>query len=725
MNRKLFNAQISQYATPTVSGEGSVTLEDNIRCYLPEMKIDGKTFQQTYNGYNLYDISKVTGARPSTTTTPDVAGNAQYGTVTDGVMHLSWAIYANRTIWTGAKIPIKQGGKYYLSAEFWVGSDIVTTNVKALYSLFNYTKNIGAGWASVSFPNERDTWVSKTLMISSVPDDWIGDDVYLSLQSGGSAEQYGDIPMYAKNVIISYGEKKTYEPYVGGIPSPNPGQVIPQYKTESVDIDVSATLDYNHYYSSNDYVVAYDDPIMYTWSDADGETEYPIKFSVSNFLTGNSGDVLMIASSQSDILLGGNAFIIAYGDGTTVDETFYSYYFPDGIYVGVGNSYDGMGENATELYTNYAINANIIMTQSHKVITGVQEIPAYPQEIENANVGMSVTLHGDNLFNQDGTVSDTNFTKAEYEGFDCVKIRPTKSVHPFPCYIPKGTYTVNFDYIGTTTGQVSFAVFATYEDGTQQYIGERGSSADPVFTFRNFKQSRTATMPIVAIEFRFYNIPVLKEYYFKNIMVNTGNAKPYVPYFREEIAIPTSVEVEGVTVPLLFTQWDKLTVDRLNNKVIYTEGSWQRAITGKENWFESWGAISSGYGKYYALNLRPINASCANYNGYSNFFKRLNWTEAKMYGKFVVEHTADSDVIVCATDTTSPVADFKVWLQEKYAEGNPVVFLVKRYTPHEHDITNTDLGQSLLNLATQNGTNTIEVTGNLIPTLTVKHLTHS
>ena len=205
-----------------LTGTSEIVADNGVAEPIISLGVSGNTAQKTFEGYNLYDISKVTGARPSPTTTPDVAGSAQYGTITDGVMHLRWATYANRTIWTGAKIPIKQGGKYYLSAEFLVGSDIVTTNVKALYSLFNYTKNTGTGWTSVSFPNERDTWVSKTLMISSVSDDWIGDDVYLSLQSGGSAEQYSNIPMYAKNVIISYEQARTYEPYVGGIPSPNP-----------------------------------------------------------------------------------------------------------------------------------------------------------------------------------------------------------------------------------------------------------------------------------------------------------------------------------------------------------------------------------------------------------------------------------------------------------------------------------------------------------------------
>lgn len=43
MNRKLFNAQLAQYATPTISGEGSVTASNGVKCYLPYLKIEGNS----------------------------------------------------------------------------------------------------------------------------------------------------------------------------------------------------------------------------------------------------------------------------------------------------------------------------------------------------------------------------------------------------------------------------------------------------------------------------------------------------------------------------------------------------------------------------------------------------------------------------------------------------------------------------------------------------------
>ena len=57
---QLFNAQMAQYATPTTTGESSVVVENGIKCYLPELKIDGNTTQeQSKNLFNAKDTEFV------------------------------------------------------------------------------------------------------------------------------------------------------------------------------------------------------------------------------------------------------------------------------------------------------------------------------------------------------------------------------------------------------------------------------------------------------------------------------------------------------------------------------------------------------------------------------------------------------------------------------------------------------------------------------------------
>lgn len=168
----------------------------------------------TLSGANLYDISKVTGAnRWNASTNPQVAGGTQYGTITDGVLHLKYGVYADNIFWTGAKIPIKQSGDYYVSCSVKIDSSVPTSGTT--FRLLNKSKN-NARTTLVYLPNApiRGEWVRLAPKKVTVPDDWVGDDVYLILQSVGNASQYTNLKQYATNIMITYGEHTKYEPYV-------------------------------------------------------------------------------------------------------------------------------------------------------------------------------------------------------------------------------------------------------------------------------------------------------------------------------------------------------------------------------------------------------------------------------------------------------------------------------------------------------------------------------
>ena len=54
---------------------------------------------------------------------------------------------------------------------------------------------------------------------------------------------------------------------------------------------------------------------------------------------------------------------------------------------------------------------------------------------------------------------------------------------------------------------------------------------------------------------------------------------------------------------------------------------------------------------------------------------------------------------------------FQAWLSEHEANGHPFECVYIIPTPVEHDITDTELGDQLLALAANKGTNTLEITG--------------
>ncbi len=200
-----------------------------------------------------------------------------------------------------------------------------------------------------------------------------------------------------------------------------------------------------------------------------------------------------------------------------------------------------------------------------------------------------------------------------------------------------------------------------------------------------------------------------------------GSSNVEIKLGEHSIVAPKSVTVSGQTVPLLFTEWDKLTVDGESKRVIYTEGSWQRAMRGTERWFEGYWSESNGYGKQYILATgRDYKVTPATYIGYSNSFALTRWANEAPNNSFLVssEATSDTDkgIIQVYTDKVSPVADFKAMLAEKYAEGNPLIFLVKREASNvkQHDITNTDFGQALLSMRVPaEADSTLEIKGGL------------
>lgn len=165
-------------------------------------------------GVNLYDISKVNGAALANTTTPDVAGHESFGTVTNGVLNLAYGVYDRGIIWTGSKIPIKQGGKYNILFDFMCENSMNGSYTYIYISFRNLTKRTSATFAIITDDNVRDVWQVKTPMKSiEIPDTWVGDNVYLQLQVAGNSNQYSKMPIYAKNIMISYNEAKPYEPY--------------------------------------------------------------------------------------------------------------------------------------------------------------------------------------------------------------------------------------------------------------------------------------------------------------------------------------------------------------------------------------------------------------------------------------------------------------------------------------------------------------------------------
>lgn len=172
-----------------------------------------KDMEITVRGTNLFDIDKVKGCDQWATAKPDDVGQYGYGTkLADGSLQSKVGVYDSGSIWTGAKIPIEKSGNYYCSYEVKIDSSINTLSRKVTFGLRNTTKSTGKR-STVYTVSKIGEWEKVSLGYITVPNDWVGDDVYLSTQLNGDSTQFTNLPVYFRNIMITYGEHTAYEPY--------------------------------------------------------------------------------------------------------------------------------------------------------------------------------------------------------------------------------------------------------------------------------------------------------------------------------------------------------------------------------------------------------------------------------------------------------------------------------------------------------------------------------
>lgn len=663
---------------------------------LRNLGVSGNTTQKSYGGYQLLNFKDFTKS------TTDSDGSVITYVVKDGIATVNGkinktAVVAFNDTELVDKSIVFKAGTYTLTPHYYreQGQSIGSCDWMFRYvdtGTRQYVYSSSTGLATFTFDSDFQ-------LVHAQPYIWANKEY----------TNFKYCPALIKGTYTSLDQLPPYEPYVGGIPSPNPGQKIPIYTPTEETVDLTSDLESASitYDSNSLYTIAFEHPFSFNGAES-------LTLKAGYFNTGNPHDVLLVGADTSNILNGyGTLDYIAKGDASQSEVTIYSSGYGDTFYIGFGNIDTGLSVDDVESYRSLAIGAGVSASGIVQVQTGVQEIPAYPQEIVNVNnEGMSVVVRSPSLLpmkDNSGSKTDSDGNVLSWEIKDGIVTLNGKS----------NTFTTI-----TLTASNAFG-WKTLKAGTYTftpyYYKEQGQpmiSCDWQFHILDLgKNVNSYTDPskglaTKAIEGDFYvnachlyiyaNVEFVNYKYapalFEGTYASLDDLPPFQPHFREEIAIPSSVEVNGDTVPLLFTKWDKLTVDRISNKVTYTEGSWQRAITGKENWFESWGAISSGYGKFYCLKITPYrNGTLRDNEGYSTHFKRSRWVESAPKNSFLASHS-DGDLILFCTDKTTKVADIKIWLQEKYAEGNPVVFLVRRYTYLEHDITNTDFGNLILDL---------------------------
>lgn len=374
--------------------------------------------------------------------------------------------------------------------------------------------------------------------------------------------------------------------------------------------------------------------------------------------------------------------------------------------------------------------------------------PETPIPIENANDdGMSVILRGENLFNaQGGRSYEIHISEFSF-GNNFIKKKNTRTAGEdriiFSNQYPSGTYTLSFKSKYSFEGWYSVRLMCTktftggtYNSVYKAYYKDIASNTDPDVTYSftvndtfeiGFGFNTTSASGYGTMEL--YDIT----------LTPTSQAVEYKPYFEETIEIPTEITstvdkpiirdgvalADGKSVPIVLAKYvsarpqsypeilyDKITVDRVSSKVIYNSYTVKHSITGTEKSIstggDAWYSSQKGHVMAYASIL--IGTEVKTPYGYCNQFTLEHYT-----GALKDNHFANSTVIIFKLPGTPSLDEYKTFFQQQYEKGTPVEIQLPRKKPIEYDISNTDLGQALLSLATRQGANYLEIVGDLEP----------
>ena len=346
--------------------------------------------------------------------------------------------------------------------------------------------------------------------------------------------------------------------------------------------------------------------------------------------------------------------------------------------------------------------------------------------------GSKVILHGKNLIDDVYNVFfhtatyQNNLKRVEKDGRNCIYY----TFNAERRYVIEGgfkentQYTISFDwFVGADkygSGKYTPILTIQYTDGTAESINNNelvNNKYVPVqYEWRHVSYKTAAEKTVKALASSSYtNLEIwidVDTFMFQEGAVET----PYEPYFREEFYIPTSIDVDGTNVPLRFSEYDKLTVDRVSNKVVYINGTY--IITYDENKINTSNIyLNPQAGLNFYFHRVANSTFLVNGKGLSTHFPRRPWYPLQTNYSFGALSDNNYTNIAFRLTGTETLAEFKQFMIDIANTGNPVIVQAQRFTPIEHDITSTDLGQALLSLCVPKGASgTLEITSNLEPT---------
>ena len=422
------------------------------------------------------------------------------------------------------------------------------------------------------------------------------------------------------------------------------------------------------------------------WATDKGYTgSFKLSVSAENTSEIPTGFAVVAGNSLDDIVSGSDITTMYYGGEIKNTVTVN---FSDTVYIGIGNTDEGVGEDAGEYLNLFLSNFTLCLQPTE--YKGMPS-PENPSAIKNSNdSGMAIILQGKNLikypyYDAAETVNGVTFI---YNDDGSIAIKGTATANVYRrinrnLQLDGGRYTLS----GGTVG----VIVNCFKDN--KWFGESTSTGDFSFTIADGGEIlNTITVYVnsgTTVDTTIYP------------QIEKGNiATAYEPYFNKTVEIPSSVILSGgvslsINLAKVGDKADELSVK--GSRVTYFQSTKKITLTGEESgWSEAEGVYKYSLGEALIANV-----------GYCTHFKLSSNGEENTFG-------VESDGITFKTDVATGLENFKAWLKAKSDAGNAVTVTVALASPVEYDLTDIDVGQNLLALSayTKNLTNIIKATPN-------------
>lgn len=754
----------------TEQGTTEVTYNSEYKKNLLNMSVEGNTFQQTYEGYNLAYCS---------------LENRRTDRVTMTILSLN-SFVAQKTVGSTGNssslafgVPVKPNTNYTFTCKY----SKTGTQGSAPRFLFYRTSSLTSvgtyiSSSSTPFSNNSGT-VKKT--INTGDTSFLGICLYV-WESTAPSEDFSIL--IEEFMLVEGTVTKPYEPYVGGIPSPNVEYPQPiensgssslptEYQqveyiestgTQYIDTGVTGKNTLSFYVKTNSgantLFGAEDTTDTNKCMAIAGSTWEGNDTDYIRYLTTNGIPLVVKLSSYDNYVLEiSNTKATVYYDkqSNTISLTPTDNTVNYTIYLFARNK-DGIASSfsARKIYLFKIYESDVLIRDFIPCYRKADNVIGLYDLVNNVFytnqgtgtflkgkdvIGLSAELSGVNLFDYKAIQLNYGTSTTDLGNGILVETPNATSkisiVYFRPFEVEEGVnYRISLDcaFLNSHPDSVrpnEIMVRASNDTSTSTTndkilsIWKLGTSAELSTKKTSFK------MPVgyKYLKIQFYanvgNSDSIEDYQatLKNIIVSKDDWLPYQPYFAPtKVDIPSEVTLaDGTIVPLRFAKVDDsadtLIVDKISNKVKYIKKV-------------EYGTPSLDYASHYknfgnsVILYDMMSSKESSAKGYCNRAKVSTFSKNVIvigagtnyvYWLSILDTLGFTSSWVDKSNPTSEekkqaTTDFRAWLKE-----NPTYIYYELSNPIEYDLTNTDLGQQLLTLAnnTQNATNIINISADV------------